>query len=97
MIDKDIQMTNVDSIIQLYKTYQNRRRQKREVKKWIGLRMDRSDFRSIDNPKAFIKMSRGHKVKGVRWIDRGLEQPHKFQIEGDKLLVILDFLLQTDG
>ena len=42
-------------------------------------------------------MSRGHEVKGVRRIDRGLEQPHKFQIEGDKLLVILRFLLQTDG
>jgi len=42
-------------------------------------------------------MSAGHEVEGMRRINGTLEQPHKFQIESDKFLIILRFLLQTDG
>ncbi len=62
-----------------------------------GYNMHRSNSRSIDNPKAFVKMSAGHEVEGMRRINGTLEQPHKFQIESDKFLIILSFLLQTDG
>ena len=51
---------------------------------------------AIDNPKTFVEMSLSHKIEGMGWSNCFLQQFHKLNIESNKLLIILHFLLQTD-